>query len=221
VAWAIPGLAAASGVVPLKPNDRWLAWAPAWLFLVTPLTIERAADGLETIPFTLLLVLATTWAFVAKTSSRLPRLGLALAALAMTRPDGVLAAPVLIAIAGLRGARPIQLLREAGCFALLFGLFLLARHAYYGEWLPNTYYAKHGGGTSWRIGMGSLLEFFAATGGWLWLVALPALIARPARAAARALLAVPRTRFPVPAWAGGRGVRLPRGPGAGPSVRRP
>src|SRR5215471_6240015 len=44
VAWAIPGLAAASGVVPAirssGPADRWLAWAPAWLFLVTPLTIE-------------------------------------------------------------------------------------------------------------------------------------------------------------------------------------
>jgi hypothetical protein len=121
VAWAIPGLAAASGVLP-APGDRWLAWMPAWLFLVTPLTVERAADGLETIPFTLLLVLATTWAFAEPRSGRFPRLGLALAALAMMRPDGVLVAPVLIAIAGFRGARPSQLLRAALAFGLPFSL---------------------------------------------------------------------------------------------------
>jgi arabinofuranosyltransferase len=210
VAWAIPGLASASGVLPARPGDRWLAWAPAWLFLVTPLAIERAADGLETIPFTLLLVLATTWAFAEPQSGRFPRLGLALAALAMMRPDGVLAAPVLIAIAGFRGARPWQLLRAALAFALLLGLFLLGRHAYYGEWLPNTYFAKHGGGTAWRLGLSSLLEFLAATGGWAWLLALPALAARPTRGAAWALLAVAGTRFLFHAWSGGEWVGFRR-----------
>ena len=33
----------------------------------------------------------------------------------------------------------------AGPFAVLIGAHFLARHSYYGEWLPNTYYAKHVG----------------------------------------------------------------------------
>jgi len=58
--------------------------------------------------------------------------------------------------------------------------------------------------------MSSLLEFFAATGGWAWLLALPALIARPTRGAAWALLAVAGTRFLFHAWAGGEWIGFRR-----------
>src|SRR5262245_2408414 len=202
-AWATRRLALASGLAPREPGRRWLAWLPGWLFLLTPLVIERAADGLETIPFTLLLVLGTAWAFEEKSVPRSPRLGLALAGLAMMRPDGLLSAPVLIAIAAFRGASPRRLALTSIWFAAPFALFLLGRHAYYGDWLPNTYFAKRGGDLLWRIGWSTAFSFLVQHGGWGWLLALPALVARPTRAAAWGLLAVAATRFLFHAWAGG------------------
>jgi hypothetical protein len=92
----------------------------------------------------------------------------------------------------------------------VLALFLLARHAYYGAWIPNTYYAKRGGGTMWGIGWRSGLDFLAANGGWAWLIAVPALVARASRAAAWAVLAVAGTRFLFHAWAGGEWVGFRR-----------
>ena len=209
-AWATVGLARASGLLPAEPGRRWLAWVPAWLFLATPLVIDRAADGLESIPFALLLVVATTWAFEERGAGRFPRLGLALAALPMMRPDGILAALVVLAIAVLRGAGPARTIRTVLTFGTLVALFLLARHRYYGEWLPNTFFAKRGGGTMWGLGWKSVLDFLKENGGWGWLIALPALFLAPARAAAWSLLAVAATRFLFDAWAGGEWVGFRR-----------
>lgn len=71
---------------------------------------------------------------------------LALGLMAWTRPEGPLVAVVLLLVGWVMAA-PAQrrrvrmtVLLVAGCIA---GLFLL-RLAYYGEWLPNTYYAKMG-----------------------------------------------------------------------------
>jgi hypothetical protein len=199
-AWLTARLARVSGLIG-ETQDPWVAWVPAWLLLITPLVIDRAADGLETIPFTLLLVLATTWAFEERGAGRFPRFGLALAGVALIRPYGVLFAPPLLAIAALRGARPAQVARAALVAAIPIAIHLVWRHAYYGDWLPNTFYAKRGG--NWDLGWGSLLQFLAETGGWAWLAALPALVLKRTRTAAWMLMAVVAIRVAFHVWSGG------------------
>ena len=194
-------LARASGVGDVP--DRWLAWVPGWLLLATPLVIDRAADGLETIPFTLLLVMATTWALEERDAGRIPRLGLALAGVVLIRPYGVLFVPVVLAIAAVHGARPGQVARAALVALIPFAIHLLWRHAYYGDWLPNTYYAKRGGSEIWLMGWRRFLVFLAETGGWAWLVALPALVWRRTRGVAWLLAALVAARVAFHTWSGG------------------
>ena len=193
-AWATVRLGRVSGLTTTGGRDGWLMWAPAWLLLATPLVIERAADGLETLPFTLLLVLATTWSLEPASPARPWRLGLALAALALMRPDGVMFAPLLLGITALRGVRRDELVRASLVFLIPVAFHLLARHAFYGDWLPNTFHAK-GGGAVWALGVQSLIGFAAGTGGWAWLIALPALFLRPVRGMAWLLLAVVAVRI--------------------------
>ena len=74
------------------------------------------------------------------------------AAAALTRPEGLLVAACCVgwfvahrwftARYGWIGAGTLAL---AGPFVVLIGGHFLARYRYYGEWLPNTYYAKHVG----------------------------------------------------------------------------
>ena len=78
---------------------------------------------------------------------------LSLAAAALTRPEGLLVAACCIGwfvAQRLMTARRLDwrgTLALAGPFVVLVGGHFLARYRYYGEWLPNTYYAKHVG--SW------------------------------------------------------------------------
>lgn len=206
-AWATARLGRVSGLTASDARgERWLAGVPGWLFLLTPLVIERTADGLETLPFTLMLVLAVTSALETGRAGGGLKLGLSLLALAMMRPDGVMFAPLLLAIAALRGAGPAALLRAAIAFIVPFAIFTVARHAYYGDWLPNTFYAKRGGSAALDLGWQSLLAFLGRSGGWAWLIALPALVLGRARAAAWIMLAVVATRVAFHVWAGGEWV---------------
>ncbi len=205
-AWATVRLGRASGLMSRDARDGWLAWAPGWLFLLTPLAIERSADGLETIPFTLLLVLAVCWSLEAGLPGRAVRLGLALLSLAMMRPDGAMFAPLLLGIAALRGARRGALVRAGLVFIIPFAIFMAARHAYYGDWLPNTFFAKRGGGAVLGIGWQSLLGFLARNGGWAWLIAVPALVMARSRAVGWLLMSIVATRIAFHVWAGGEWV---------------
>jgi len=127
---------------------------------------------------------------------------------AMTRPDGAL----LAAIAGsfvLHDAWKGRSLRIVVAFALpfllVFAPYLLWRHSYYGYWLPNTYYAKAGGGPLLELGVAYVVEF----GKCYWAL-LPAVLALPwillrrteaRRAAAIAAFVLPYLAFVV--WVGG------------------
>ena len=116
-----------------------------------------SGGGLETRQFTLFTVLAVVCLSLYRRSRRgLTAASLSLAAAALTRPEGLLiaaccfawfAAQRLLDAAGIENARPRLdrpgLLRLALPFAVLIGGHFLFRYAYYGEWLPNTYYAKH------------------------------------------------------------------------------
>ena len=104
-----------------------------------------APAGLETAMFVLLVTALLRFCLYLKCAREAWLAGFVGVLLAMTRPDGGL----FVAMAGLfvlydarrRGALPLLL---AYClpFALVFVPYLLWRHAYYGYWVPNTFYAK-------------------------------------------------------------------------------
>jgi hypothetical protein len=120
--------------------------------------------------------LATAWsAAVASAASpgSWPRglaLGLAASLLAVTRPEGPLVCAILLgaaaaqAAAGGRGIRA-GLRALAGPAAMAATAVLathVARRAYFGWWLPNTYYAKVDAALSYRLGEGlAYLDAFA------------------------------------------------------------
>jgi arabinofuranosyltransferase len=132
-----------------------------------------SAAGLET-PLFALLSLAWTAEMLGLDDGPA---GLARAAslatlLVFTRPDGA-----LFAVATL--ARAARCRRRAGTGwtvvalspLLLTVAHLLWRHAYYGDWLPTTFYAKVQGGhfgLGWRYGVLFCLEYLA----WIWAPAL-------------------------------------------------
>ena len=133
--------------------------------------------GLETVFYTLLVFTGAAAATGPERRSWLaPSALFALAAL--TRPEGAL----LYAVVTVERLLSRRLsLRRAWPGALLFAA-LLAGHeawriAYYGDFLPNTFYAKTGGGPSaaWR-GLGYLWRFFCPAGGWVLLAPLPLLL---------------------------------------------
>jgi arabinofuranosyltransferase len=145
--------------------------APALLAL-SPAFALWAVMGLETLFYTLLVLLAVTlfleergrpWRAVAS--------GVAFAAVALTRPEGALFLVATMAWRALEwrrwGRRPeLADLARGGVFAVCFGAFLLWRVAYYGDLLPNTYYAKAGFGVLGKLrGAKYLFEFLRYHGG--------------------------------------------------------
>nr|MDQ3420689.1 hypothetical protein [Acidobacteriota bacterium] len=122
------------------PGTRWLAAAilAAW----TPFVFWSGA-GLENPLYAFLLLLATLLQLreIEDTRARAWS-ALALAGVALTRPEGCaffvafLVHRVIVVREGWR------LLTWAGIFVAIFAAFLTMRVMVFGDWLPNTYYAK-------------------------------------------------------------------------------
>lgn len=101
----------------------------------------------------------------------------------LARPDGILlviATVLLAAYEVARASRRTEAMRSA-LFALVpvltVATHMLWRHSFYGEWLPNTYYAKHVGAwpeSGWRY----LLSFVVEYGVWFWALMVVAACAR-------------------------------------------
>jgi arabinofuranosyltransferase len=167
-------------------SKRWILIALVMLGTVSNRTfLTWLSSGLETSLFNFVF---TWWIYVGTTSvdgrsrSWAARLSIAATATALTRPDGLLVAaatPVMIAAASAgpilhapdlrkRVHRALQALR--GCWPLL-GLIvhLVWRRLTYGEWLPNTYYAKHV--APWpESGARYAASFVVEYGLWVWLL---------------------------------------------------
>ena len=115
--------------------------------------VWTSGGGLETRQFTLFVVVAVACLTVHSGSRRgLLAASLCLAAAACTRPEGLLIAACCFGwfvtqrvAAGRRQLRVEvrDLSRLVLPFVALVGTQFLFRYGYYGEWLPNTYYAKH------------------------------------------------------------------------------
>jgi arabinofuranosyltransferase len=185
-------------------TSRLLAFLPAAWFLLTPSVMVDVVEGLETVLFVLLLLTAVTLFLRERDGIRFPRSAVALAALALTRPDGILFAPFLFAMALLEKRNRRYLLRAAGTFALIFGFFFILHWTYYGHPLSNTYYAKGAGG--WYLaerGWTGLRRFVHECGGWGWIAAVPALLSSRTRRVAWTLAGVVLLRFAFQVWSGG------------------
>ena len=114
--------------------------------------VWTSGGGLETRQFTFFIVLAVVCLSLYRDSRRgLLAASLCLAAAALTRPEGPLLAALCfgwfviqrMADTGRPNPDWRRLIYLAAPFVIMVGTHFLWRYAYYGEWLPNTYYAKH------------------------------------------------------------------------------
>lgn len=183
------GLALVLGTFALVAGDLRRAWPGAlWPALLAPLLLAAStafvvwtASGLENPLWAVLAALSCvlTTRVVAGERRLEPLAGATAALLALTRPDAILyaaALPIaLLLSAEARGAglRSLvgRLLRHAAGFAPLYGGYLLFRRWYYGEWVPNTYYAKEKPSLAFLLDWGKWSELLSAALGPLGLCA--------------------------------------------------
>lgn len=141
----------------LELESRWLApFAPAILAAFGGFTFWSTA-GMET---SFHAALAMGALLAASHGRRGWMVGL-LVALVWTRMDGALLAAVLLANDARHRRRPLDLGWPSLVFGLGIAFGLALRLAYYGTWLPNTYFAKVGGTPIW-YGAAYLGEFLAS-----------------------------------------------------------
>ncbi len=115
--------------------------------------VWTSGGGLETRQFTFFIVTAVVCLSVYTNSRRgLLIASLSLAAAALTRPEGLMLAACCFgwfAVQRVVSDRRINsglvrdLISLVAPFLILVAAHFLFRYSYYGEWLPNTYYAKH------------------------------------------------------------------------------
>jgi arabinofuranosyltransferase len=139
------------------------------------------SSGLETAMFNFFLTLWVYCCLFLENNGRrwLLWLSLTTALLCLTRPDGLLFAMVTVVLiakalweARKGGRSPGELVRLAlGAAPLLIvPAHVLWRHAFYGSWLPNTYYAKAIPGRWWyESGFRYLGSFVLEYALWIWL----------------------------------------------------
>ena len=155
----------------LLPPERagWAALAP-WVVYATPSFERWAISGMETPLFSALVVAA--FAFEARGRWG-PATGCAALAM-LTRPEGALVAASLFGFRALEhGLRSWRVWRDPLLYAGLCVALTVFRLAYYGDPLPNTFYAKVGG--VWlNVSVFSTTVFLIGSGG---LYLFPGLVA--------------------------------------------
>ena len=138
---------------PALPYPKLTTWLALGLVCSSAtFAVWTSGGGLETRQFTLFIVLAVvSLALYRRNRWGLLAASLSLAAASLTRPEGPLIAAlccgwfVIQSMADAGRLRPDWLGMAyliAPCVILIAAHFLF-RYGYYGEWLPNTYYAKY------------------------------------------------------------------------------
>jgi hypothetical protein len=138
----------------------YLSYLAPIVLVLNPLYLEHIGTGLETLLFALLMFLSVAAYLNHPLRSHLPYLtGILLGLGYLTRPEAVIWACSFVALdlswAMLRkenlSERMPEIAKYAGVFAFIVVLHLVWRVSYYGDWLPNTYYAKGTVNWSWGI----------------------------------------------------------------------
>ena len=164
--------------LPAVPKRGLVQWMAVGLVCSSAtFAVWTSGGGLETRQFTFFTVLAVTLLVLGWANEKaLAAASLSLAAAALTRPEGTLVAAVCIGwfavqSAASRGRISVDFRKAAWLgapFAAAVAAHFLWRYAYYGEWLPNTYYAKHVG-PWYEMGFRYLYAAAVETGAWMWL----------------------------------------------------
>jgi hypothetical protein len=187
VAFALLALACSYQAIRRILPGQPLLWAlPAWLLAADSFFVVEAIQGLETVMFAAFLTAAA--ASVPEDLpapggapgevKRFPISGLWFALAALTRPEGWM---LFLVVAGLRGLELLRFRQVPGrpdrlwaaLFAMPVAAHLVFRRSFYGDWLPNTFFAKTGGGGEQVLrGMAYLGSGLARMAPWLALGAL-------------------------------------------------
>ncbi|TPV93604.1 MAG: hypothetical protein B7733_19650 [Myxococcales bacterium FL481] len=189
-AFAVTILTAARLGRRLSPSPAGTFHLPlaAALLATQAVFVEYGTTGMET-GFVAMLTILGAGAFCFATDRKGMRwAGVCFALATLTRPDHALyyAAAVMVGalpwlatiarrppafVASLRSEDFARVLHLAAP-ALLVLLHLGWRRIYYGEWLPNTYYAKAADQVYWQQGLRYLTAFLAAPHTWVLLVVI-------------------------------------------------
>ena len=176
--WAarLLGLAYLVGLAVLWYARGW--WPLPLVALVTsPAVALWAGGGLETVSFAFWCVVCGAFAARPRepmAAGTAAAWGAALAACALTRPEGLGVAALAILVSGQRAASRRALAPVVATLGGLVGAYLGFRLLYYHDWLPNTAYAKIGT-LSLAERLSSCVAQLAATPA-LWLPALLAVL---------------------------------------------
>ena len=174
------------------PHRAWALAAPLFL-AAQPFLRAESLGGLETTLFVLLVFVGFERHVAEERGEcRTGASGAAFGIATLVRPEGALLFGALLAARGVERRNMRSVASDLVVFALLVAPHLAFRRAYYGEWLPNTYYAKVGWSLAqaqrglryaWRYGNDilplpalALCAYGAWGGGWrrkaLWLAAV-------------------------------------------------
>ena len=139
--------------LPLLRHRGLVAWMALGLVCSSAtFAVWTSGGGLETRQFTFFIVLTVVCLSLYRDRrAGLLAASLSLAGAALTRPEGPLIAVCCFGwffvqrMADAKRSRVDwrELAYLAAPFAIVVAAHFLFRYAYYGEWLPNTYYAKH------------------------------------------------------------------------------
>ncbi|MDH3211835.1 MAG: hypothetical protein OEM05_05065 [Myxococcales bacterium] len=156
----------------LAPRRAWIAALAPWIVLASTAFVVWTVSGMETPLFA-----ATTTATLAALARGRPGLATLAAGLAtLTRPEGAIAAAVVLAfhLSAHRG-RGLRAWWLPAAYLLALALMTAFRTTYYGSPIPNTFYAKVGGIPATR-GLAYLGHFLSAGAAWLLLPAVLAVV---------------------------------------------
>jgi len=174
-------------------NDifRWIGLPVLWLVFARTGFAAHAGTGLETMAVALMIMLVGVLAFATKAPWWVSALLAGL--LCLTRADAGLVVPVVCLVFVLQGRlagtgwKPgaKKALRWASIPCAIAGAHLVFRLAYYGQLVPNTYFAKSGGWWGWVRG-----TYYLGTVGY----AVPEIVVLLLTAVAGLVLSRGRTR---------------------------
>src|SRR5262245_23443162 len=156
-----------------------LVLIPCWALALTRSVAVWSSSGLETRLFETLLVagvlrLNAEVEAIDRGETRRPWAAVLLGLATWTRADGLLLSGMALgaALLYLLWRRRLRIARAAvqcAPFVALVAFQFGFRLAYYGEWLPNTYYAKIDGRTGWGVGSAYLGAFLLEYAAYLWI----------------------------------------------------
>ncbi len=164
----------------LRPGESWLNVAAAAAVALSALGIYWAGTGMDEALFAFLTLGAVGGSLAFDEGHIGPvRLGTLLAALCLARPEGLAVAPALLIFLGSRKDTRRRVFDATAIFVAIMAGLLAARWLYFHAPLPNTYYAKTGGGLlQLRAGVAYAMSNWAL---WLPGIAVAPFVARQRR----------------------------------------